>query len=106
MRTGETGIAVSHCALGDGVNAENIKKCLAVLRDHDYTGVLLSRGFRDALWAVYDGTYAFPEALQGKYQSYTQADLARLRGAGYEGAFRPVEQGVADYVRELLKGSR
>ena len=45
----------------------------------------------------------FPAALVGKYQSYTQADLGRLRDAGYEGAFRPVQQGVADYVRELLK---
>ena len=45
----------------------------------------------------------FPAQLVGKYQSYTQADLSRLREAGYEGAFRPVEQGVAEYVRELLK---
>lgn len=36
----QTGIAVSHCALGEGVNAENIKKCLAILRDHGYQGVL------------------------------------------------------------------
>ena len=36
----QTGIAVSHCALGDGVNADNIKKCLALLRDHGYRGVL------------------------------------------------------------------
>ncbi|MCP5111819.1 MAG: sugar phosphate isomerase/epimerase [bacterium] len=35
-----TGIAVSHCAIGDGVNAENIKKCLAILRDSGYDGVL------------------------------------------------------------------
>jgi sugar phosphate isomerase/epimerase len=39
-RGGQTGIAVSHCALGDGVNAENIKKCLALLRDNGYQGVL------------------------------------------------------------------
>jgi ADP-L-glycero-D-manno-heptose 6-epimerase len=45
----------------------------------------------------------FPPALVGKYQSYTQADLARLRAAGYNGAFRPVEQGVAAYVAELQK---
>jgi ADP-L-glycero-D-manno-heptose 6-epimerase len=45
----------------------------------------------------------FPPQLVGKYQSYTQADLARLREAGFEGSFRPVEEGVADYVRELLK---
>lgn len=44
----------------------------------------------------------FPPQLVGKYQSYTQADLGRLREAGYEGAFRPVQEGVADYVRTLL----
>jgi sugar phosphate isomerase/epimerase len=36
----QAGIALSHCALGDGVNAENIKKCLALLRDHGYDGAL------------------------------------------------------------------
>ena len=45
----------------------------------------------------------FPAQLVGKYQSYTQADLGLLREAGYEGSFRGVEEGVADYVRELLK---
>ena len=45
----------------------------------------------------------FPPQLAGKYQSYTQADLSRLRDAGYEGSFRSVQEGVADYVRELLK---
>jgi ADP-L-glycero-D-manno-heptose 6-epimerase len=44
-----------------------------------------------------------PPQLQGRYQSYTQADLTRLREAGYAGAFRSVEEGVADYVRELMK---
>ncbi len=48
---------------------------------------------------------AFPEALAGKYQSFTQADLTGLRAAGYPGEFRPVERGVGDYVKELL-GSR
>ena len=45
----------------------------------------------------------FPPALVGKYQSYTQADLTKLRESGYPGDFRPVEEGVRDYVRELLK---
>ena len=45
----------------------------------------------------------FPAALAGKYQSYTQADLSRLRGAGYDAPFAPVEQGVADYVRMLAR---
>jgi ADP-L-glycero-D-manno-heptose 6-epimerase len=45
----------------------------------------------------------FPAQLQGKYQSYTQADLSRLRAAGLPGAFMGVEEGVAAYVKELLK---
>lgn len=36
----ETGIAVSQCAIGDGVNAENIRKVLGLLRDNGYGGVL------------------------------------------------------------------
>src|SRR5918996_116109 len=45
----------------------------------------------------------FPPALVGKYQSFTEADLARLRAAGYPGEFRNVEQGVAAYVAELKR---
>ena len=44
---------------------------------------------------------AFPPGLLDKYQSFTQADLTRLRAAGYAGAFRPVEEGVAAYVAAL-----
>jgi ADP-L-glycero-D-manno-heptose 6-epimerase len=44
----------------------------------------------------------FPEALKGKYQSFTQADLSQLRAAGYSGDFFSVEQGVARYVEQLL----
>ncbi|MBE3069783.1 MAG: sugar phosphate isomerase/epimerase [Planctomycetes bacterium] len=36
----QTGIAVSQCALGDGANAGNIRRCLELLRDHGYRGVL------------------------------------------------------------------
>jgi sugar phosphate isomerase/epimerase len=39
-RGGQTGIAVSHCAIGEGVNADNIRKCLELLRDNGYKGVL------------------------------------------------------------------
>ena len=45
----------------------------------------------------------FPPALEGKYQSFTEADLARLRAAGYTAEFRNVEQGVAAYVKELQR---
>jgi ADP-L-glycero-D-manno-heptose 6-epimerase len=46
---------------------------------------------------------AFPPQLAGKYQSFTQADLAQLRAAGYVGEFRTVEQGVSSYAQALLK---
>jgi len=45
----------------------------------------------------------FPPALVGKYQSFTQADMSRLRGAGLPGDFMSVEQGVAAYVAQLIK---
>jgi len=44
----------------------------------------------------------FPEALRGKYQAYTQADLTKLRRAGYTQPMATVEQGVAAYVDWLL----
>jgi ADP-L-glycero-D-manno-heptose 6-epimerase len=37
----------------------------------------------------------------GKYQSFTEADMSRLRAAGYPGEFMNVEQGVAAYMKEL-----
>ncbi|MEQ1526144.1 MAG: ADP-L-glycero-D-mannoheptose-6-epimerase, partial [Gallionella sp.] len=45
----------------------------------------------------------FPEALKGKYQSYTQADIGALRGSGYAEPFLTVEQGTARYVEQMLK---
>jgi ADP-L-glycero-D-manno-heptose 6-epimerase len=45
----------------------------------------------------------FPQGLKEGYQSFTEADLSRLRGAGYAGQFKTVEQGVAAYVAELRK---
>lgn len=35
-----TGIAVSHTAIGDGVNVDNIKRCVDILVDIEYDGVV------------------------------------------------------------------
>ncbi len=43
----------------------------------------------------------FPDHLQGAYQSYTQADLTSLRESGCDIAFRPVEEGVKNYLDQL-----
>jgi ADP-L-glycero-D-manno-heptose 6-epimerase len=45
----------------------------------------------------------FPEALKGKYQSFTQSDVSAIRTAGYSEPFLTVEQGVARYVEYLQK---
>lgn len=45
----------------------------------------------------------FPADLKGRYQSYTQADIAALRSAGYTAPFLTVEQGVARYTEQLLE---
>lgn len=47
----------------------------------------------------------FPAALAGKYQSFTQADISGLRGAGYTAPLYTVEEGVSRYVACLAKQS-
>ena len=43
-----------------------------------------------------------PEHLRGKYQYHTQADLTKLRAAGYDRPFTSLEDGIADYVQNFL----
>jgi inosose dehydratase len=40
VRGKDTGIGISHSAIGDGVNAANIRQVMAMLRDAGYKGVL------------------------------------------------------------------
>ena len=44
----------------------------------------------------------FHPGLKDKYQSFTEADLGDLRGAGFSAAFADVEAGVGRYVGWLL----
>lgn len=44
----------------------------------------------------------FPDALKGKYQAYTQANLAKLRAAGCDIEFCTVQEGTRDYITKLL----
>ena len=57
---------------------------------------------------VRDGTITYvpmPEALAGKYQSFTQADLTQLRAAGYAAPMAGVAQGVPRYVESLISAA-
>ncbi len=43
----------------------------------------------------------FPAELEGRYQSYTQADIGALREAGYDAEFKTVADGVSRYLKWL-----
>ena len=43
-----------------------------------------------------------PETIERHYQYYTQADMTRLKAAGYPGPLTSLEDGVGDYVRSYL----
>ena len=45
----------------------------------------------------------FPDALRGKYQCYTQADLTALRAAGCNHDFMDVQGGVFAYMQSLIQ---
>lgn len=63
-------------------------------------------GVPDAAAAVQQGLLEyvpFPDALRGKYQCYTQADLAALRATGCDHQFADVATGVAKYMQELQR---
>lgn len=48
---------------------------------------------------------AFPDALRGKYQCYTQADLTALRACGCDHSFADVQTGVSRYVQSLSQAA-
>lgn len=47
-----------------------------------------------------------PEHLRDRYQYHTQADLTRIRDAGYAAETTPLDEAVADYVRNYLVPGR
>lgn len=47
-----------------------------------------------------------PEDIRDKYQYFTEANMQKLRNAGYTDSFYSLEAGVDDYVRNYLKTLR
>lgn len=43
-----------------------------------------------------------PEAIRDRYQYFTEADMTRLKAAGYDGTSTELEAGVTAYVRDHL----
>jgi ADP-L-glycero-D-manno-heptose 6-epimerase len=46
-----------------------------------------------------------PEAIREKYQYFTEADMNKLRSAGYDRPFTSLEDGVRDYVQNHLQAA-
>ncbi len=69
-----------------------------------------ARSFKDLMLSAYMalGTVPnieyvdMPESIRDSYQYFTQSDVARLVGAGYNGGFTTLEAAVAAYVKGYL----
>lgn len=69
-----------------------------------------ARSFEDLAKSVFGAAgkearieyFDMPAELRAKYQYFTQADLSRLRAAGYAAPFRTLEDGVRSYVVDYL----
>jgi len=44
-----------------------------------------------------------PESIRNQYQYFTQAEIDKLRSAGYQTPFTPLETSIKDYVQNYLQ---
>jgi ADP-L-glycero-D-manno-heptose 6-epimerase len=44
-----------------------------------------------------------PEDIRDKYQYFTEADMTKVKKAGYPNEFTSLEEGISDYVKKYLK---
>src|SRR6201988_1182176 len=73
-------------------------------------GTGAARSFRDMMLAAFGALGAspniqyidMPEQIRGSYQYFTQSEVDRLRGAGYNGGFTKLEDAVELYVKGFL----
>lgn len=69
-----------------------------------------ARSFKDLMRAAYAALglepniqyIDMPDQIRGSYQYFTQGEVDRLRGAGYNGGFTALEDAVGLYVRDYL----
>jgi ADP-L-glycero-D-manno-heptose 6-epimerase len=71
-----------------------------------------ARSFDDLVKATFTGLdkspqieyIDMPEDIRETYQYFTEANMAKIRSAGYSQPFYSLEEGVDDYVRNYLSG--
>jgi ADP-L-glycero-D-manno-heptose 6-epimerase len=103
--------------LRDFVYVDDCVDVVLWLLDHPHVSGLFNLGsgrartWLDLAHALFDAmerprTVEFidmPQALIEKYQYFTEARMDRLRAAGYEPPFAPLEDGIRKYVRHYLE---
>lgn len=96
-----------------------VKDCVSVMlwlyNNKDVSGLYNvgtgnARSFKDLAEATFKAAdketkinyIDMPEELQEKYQYFTQADMTKLRDAGYDQPFTELEDGIKDYVQNYM----
>ena len=96
-----------------------VEDCVEVMLwflDHRETNGLFNVGtgkaetFRDLVEAMFEAAgrepkieyIDMPEDLRAHYQYFTQAELTKLRDAGYDKPFAAVKEGVGSYMKDYL----
>ena len=92
-----------------------VKVCYWLMEKRPGSGIYnLGTGVARSFQALVEATYGgldlpaniryveMPEDIRDKYQYFTQANMDKLRAAGYSDAFHTLEEGVDDYVRHYL----
>ncbi len=102
--------------LRDFIYVEDVAKVCYWLMGHTFTSGLYNLGtgkartFEDLVKATFAGIgkepvieyIDIPEDIRDKYQYFTEADMSKLRNAGYKDSFYALEEGVGEYVKEFL----
>ena len=127
LKTGEKGLFKSYKdeykdggQLRDFVYVKDLCKVISFVIDNPQVSGLFNlgtgkaRSFYDLAVATFTAMgkepkikfIDMPEMLREKYQYYTQAEMAKLREAGYTEPFYTLEEGAADYVQNYLMRDR
>jgi ADP-L-glycero-D-manno-heptose 6-epimerase len=93
-----------------------LKVCFWLMQQQPASGLYnlgtgKARSFRDLVNATYAGLdlppvieyIDMPEDIRDKYQYFTEANMQKLRNAGYHEPFYSLEDGISDYVRNYLR---
>ncbi|MFC1744218.1 ADP-glyceromanno-heptose 6-epimerase [Candidatus Riflebacteria bacterium] len=101
--------------LRDFIYIKDVVDVCRFLLKSDYQGILnlgtgKPRSFVDLANSVFGSMekeiniefFPMPEGLREKYQYYTCANIAKLKGIGYKKDFYSLEDGIADYVTNYI----